>query len=548
MSVVISNISRSFLQFGGSDCGTLYPVAADTDIKFQAIFNMADGTETENMIAGDAEVFVVDSDAVIASDANITTYKIGSGTAVAADIIWRTGDNQATVYFGSVFSDFAAIAVGRCFKLCIRITVGASKYYFTSNCFIRDNGPYTSTIEFSCSEDSYGFNYCDQYVPNKIRLPFYLSKPQYKTDRSIYFKSTGAAKVTKSVTHKEYEGHTDHVPDEVHEKLNIALNHEVVFVDSGQYVGEVRISEDYEIKWPEVNDELDAPADFKVFATPYEASLNNCADCAPWEAPSCTAVVNITSASIVGDVIYVQWNVSGGSPHHYMVAVNGGTPYQVSVGSTTIEDIEPGEYEISVTPYCEVGEDTLAGTGDTTSLTVPNPEEECVAVGFTDFTFDAAHVNTGYSKSVVLTGTPPFAIDNVTKPTWMNISIVGSNLLFSGTPFVGSEGNGIDVYVKLSNCTSDIVEITKEISVIGMFGVPIPDVRVHPYEEEAICIKPQTQVYLESGQYSFYPGLKVYADSALTTLMPLKWFLDTDNTLWRTNALGMLIVSASDYC
>lgn len=90
----------------------------------------------------------------------------------------------------------------------------------------------------------------------------------------------------------------------------------------------------------------------------------------------------------------------------------------------------------------------------------------CVTVSFTDFDFPDATANVPYNKTVVLSGTAPFAIDTITtKPSWMNITLTGNSLQFTGTPSGSDVGTGIDVQLTLENC-GGTEDITKTINVL----------------------------------------------------------------------------------
>ena len=47
---------------------------------------------------------------------------------------------------------------------------------------------------------------------NRVRLPFYLSKPQYPAEEDIYLKGNGRRVVLKSIVSKVMDGRTDYMP------------------------------------------------------------------------------------------------------------------------------------------------------------------------------------------------------------------------------------------------------------------------------------------------------------------------------------------------
>lgn len=85
-----------------------------------------------------------------------------------------------------------------------------------------------------------------------------------------------------------------------------------------------------------------------------------------------------------------------------------------------------------------------------------------------------------YTYSFPVTGTPPFSLSNVTKPSWMNITIhetfFGSGLYvvsFGGLPSPGSDGEGIEVSLDIDNCSgSGSASFSDTIDVLPPAGTP----------------------------------------------------------------------------
>lgn len=114
---------------------------------------------------------------------------------------------------------------------------------------------------------------------NRVRLPFYLSKPQFIEDRTVFPKANGEIKVLSVVIKKQYEGDTDHWPEKLHERFKIALAHDHVSVEGDRYVGNISQDGDYTIDWPDFLDYPIGKAAFKANVTPYNASNSNCGTC-----------------------------------------------------------------------------------------------------------------------------------------------------------------------------------------------------------------------------------------------------------------------------
>ncbi len=72
------------------------------------------------------------------------------------------------------------------------------------------------------------------------------------------------------------------------------------------------------------------------------------------------------------------------------------------------------------------------------TLGVPAPPPVCVAPGFTSgLASPAATVGTYWLGTVILSGSQPFSISNVTKPAWMSMALAGNIITFEGNPVAG---------------------------------------------------------------------------------------------------------------
>lgn len=114
---------------------------------------------------------------------------------------------------------------------------------------------------------------------NRIRLPFYLSRPQYPDERNIFRRADGTTKTLFAVVRKTYEGETDQLPEKIHERLKIALLHDTVNIEGARYVGGVSVDGDYTIDWQRFLDFPLAKAEFRVQVTPFDFSNSNCQTC-----------------------------------------------------------------------------------------------------------------------------------------------------------------------------------------------------------------------------------------------------------------------------
>lgn len=114
---------------------------------------------------------------------------------------------------------------------------------------------------------------------NRIRLPFYVTRPQFPTESTTFRLANGARKTLSSVIRKVFEGETENLPKEIHERLVIALKHDDVTVEGKYYLGGVSLDGDYDIDWNKFLDYPLAKAAFKVEVTPFDYSNDNCQTC-----------------------------------------------------------------------------------------------------------------------------------------------------------------------------------------------------------------------------------------------------------------------------
>lgn len=117
---------------------------------------------------------------------------------------------------------------GQCFRYCI---LDEDKNVVAcSNLFRAGEECFTSQIRYSCNENSFGFEYPDDTVYNRIRLPFWIRKPEYPLQEKIQRKSGGRYKRLSTNIEKEYACITDYLPEWAHDRMIIALKHDSVIV------------------------------------------------------------------------------------------------------------------------------------------------------------------------------------------------------------------------------------------------------------------------------------------------------------------------------
>lgn len=115
---------------------------------------------------------------------------------------------------------------------------------------------------------------------NRIRLPMQLHSPQFPEERQVFRKANGEAKTMSVIVRKTYELETDFMPEKWHQRLKIALAHDIVTVEAERYLGNISQDGDYNIEWPDgVLHYPTAKGGTKVQVTPFDASNVNCQTC-----------------------------------------------------------------------------------------------------------------------------------------------------------------------------------------------------------------------------------------------------------------------------
>lgn len=461
----IVNPTFSFIQFasGGSpaDCDYLLPVALNSDLKFQEIIATSGAVQSNAVAAHDQKLYVVSSGAVITDEASLAANTLYAQTDLFAAT--EIGDESVLICWSAAITGIESLPNDTCFRLCLRVDDGTTVLYYVSNCFQKiSDTKYFNTLEYYCTADNYGFIYCDG-CSNKVRLPFYLGGPQPKEDQTAYVKRDGTRILTKYTAGKLFEVKVDIVPEDIHDKITTALAHDFVNIESPRYTGGIRKDGDYTIGWDRPED-LTAPASTKAFATPYIVSNDNCAECVDYVPCVAPTVPSFTLADATAGVGYNQ-----------TVTLTGKAPFTLSslVKPTWLNITVSGSIiTFSGTPG--TGDE---GTGITVSFTVSNacgsadgsgtinvsaPPCIAVAISGTPILPDGT-VGTAYAYSFAVTGTAPFTLSSIVKPSWMTIAVSGSNINFSGTPDVA--GTGETVSFTINNCSSDTVDFADTIDI-----------------------------------------------------------------------------------
>ena len=173
--------------------------------------------------------------------------------ACSLDIITPNGyvivKNHTTGYITSSIqmsiADISALAPYEQFRIRKRIFSekdGEEITYSNLLCRIDDNAE-MSTLKYLCHETSLGFPFTNGAYLSQT-MPIIISAPQYKQEDKIYTKRSGEQVVLFSAVTKEYEGETDYIPMEWHEKIMLALTCDEVYINGER----VTKSGNYEIE------------------------------------------------------------------------------------------------------------------------------------------------------------------------------------------------------------------------------------------------------------------------------------------------------------
>lgn len=213
---------------------------------------------------------------------DIVVFYNGEGLARGIDL---------NVYYAYGYVDFpqtdmsGIVSPVECFRYCILDSLG--EVLRCSNLFYREtNECYTSVLNYHNEENGYGFKYVTyddngttRITENQIRLPFYLRRPGFSVEENVFRQSNQVRKRTSTQIDKTWQGAVGYLSDIQHEKLVIALKHDVVNVINTNAGVNQRMSQEgeYTINWPDegVNSDLN-PAEFSILDYTQSYSNNNC--------------------------------------------------------------------------------------------------------------------------------------------------------------------------------------------------------------------------------------------------------------------------------
>lgn len=114
---------------------------------------------------------------------------------------------------------------------------------------------------------------------NRIRLPFYLRQPQFPTETTTFRKASGVTKILNVTMRNTFQGVTDWMTKELHQRLAVALAHDNVTIEGSALFSGVTKDGDYSIEWLDFLDYQKGQGTFSVNVTPFDVTNNNCVTC-----------------------------------------------------------------------------------------------------------------------------------------------------------------------------------------------------------------------------------------------------------------------------
>lgn len=94
----------------------------------------------------------------------------------------------------------------------------------------------------------------------------------------------------------------------------------------------------------------------------------------------------------------------------------------------------------------------------------------CIQVFAGTISFPDAVDSVAYSYSIPLTGSAPFTLANIVKPSWMSLNIVGTDVVATGTPALVDVNPAVTISFDILNCANIPVSVSDQIAVTTTAG------------------------------------------------------------------------------
>jgi len=235
---------------------------------------------------------------------NVTVYKVPtSGTGIILnDVITSivTNGTQSgvpiyNIYFSFVLSNLLDNTFdGDCFQLAFACGISEPSFFISNQCFKKVNDKcLTTKLAYTNTSNAFGFYYRTAVVvinpppapplliptTNYIRLPLYFKEPNISSDKTVYVRPDGSRQLLSARLAKRYKGYVDEVPEEVHQNLVIALNHDGIYFTPENFTTQIqaRFEDEYNNNYPEIMQNVNIwSSDFTIFETPFNNFNSNC--------------------------------------------------------------------------------------------------------------------------------------------------------------------------------------------------------------------------------------------------------------------------------
>lgn len=147
----------------------------------------------------------------------------------------------------------------------IRTLKDTSTYRYSNPLVIADESVKFSQLFYSCSEDAFGFPFQSAGEYAGFYVPLLISSPQNVQDDKTYVKANGEVVTLFAKYYKEWEGETEYLSAEMHDKIVAALSCDFVYINGKR----VTKSDKYQVDWENYDLDCDgvtklARATFKV--------------------------------------------------------------------------------------------------------------------------------------------------------------------------------------------------------------------------------------------------------------------------------------------
>lgn len=199
----------------------------------------------------------------------------------------------------------------------------------------------------------------------------------------------------------------------------------------------------------------------------------------------------------------------------------------------TLTIMSGGTHNVEVTPSCYVDSEGVPFDKDFNTF-------GCIAAAIVgSLLLPNGTVGVPYNHTRIVTGTAPFSIIPVTKPSWMTIAISGGTLSFTGTPDATYNGK---VEFIITNCLSDELTFDQNLTIVAApSGTPIYSVGVNA-NIGIVCSATPYTVYVHPIYSSLATGVQVFSDSELTTTLPNVYLNHyPTGVVFKTDAFGYVI-------